>query len=250
MPGVDMNLEGQRTVAAEFSKSYFLEYVKLVEEDRNTHLEQSYARGKTFGGSDGALLYSMIRAHKPSKVIEIGCGQSTVLSAVAAERNATDGAPCAITAIEPYPSDYLLSSVGGNVEILRRRVEEVPLSLFESLEPSDILFIDSSHTVKVGGDVIQEINEILPRLAPNVHIHIHDICFPFNYSRQAVFHDHKFWAEQYLLQAFLAYNENFKVKWCFSYVQHHAPDILKEYFPFYAPKHRDHMGSFWMEKIK
>ena len=116
-----------------------------------------------------------------------------------------------------------------------------------ALDNSDILFIDSSHTVRVGGDVIFEIDEILPRLRKGVVVHIHDISFPWNYPRLMV-ERRAFWAEQYVLQAFLAFNRKYRVLWCFSYLQAKRPDLLRKHFPDYHLGSQ-HMGPFWMEAV-
>src|SRR5258706_16043378 len=49
--------------------------------------------------------------------------------------------------------------------------------------PAPSLFIDSSHTVRIGGDVNYLFLEVLPRLKPGVIVHVHDIFFPFDYRR-------------------------------------------------------------------
>ena len=66
----------------------------------------------------------------------------------------TETARC--TFIEPYPAK-LLSLLRPEdlrrVTILEKRVQDVDLDPFLALERSDILFIDSSHVVKIGSDV-------------------------------------------------------------------------------------------------
>jgi predicted O-methyltransferase YrrM len=247
MVGIDMNLDGQVRLIEDFSNTHFKEYFALNSDPHAT--PGTYSRNVGFGGSDGALLYSIIRSRKPKRIVEIGSGHSTLLSVIASKRNAEEGSPCEITAIEPYPLDYLhsaLSDIGG--KIIESRVEAVPLDVFSSLAENDILFIDSSHTVRVGGDVVFEINEILPRLKKGVVVHIHDIALPLNYPRDKVVEHLGFWAEQYLLQAFLAFNPKFRVLWCFSYVQAYKRELLQKHFPDYQPS-KDWMASFWMETV-
>jgi hypothetical protein len=105
-------------------------------------------------------------------MIEIGAGQSTLLSALALEAN---GRPDARhTAIDPHPQRYLRETEA-KFDLVAKRVEEISPSMFEELNENDILFIDSSHTVRTGGDVVFEILNILPKLKHGVVIHIHDI---------------------------------------------------------------------------
>ena len=75
------------------------------------------------------------------------------------------------------------------------------MSLFETLEADDVLFIDSSHVVKTGSDTNWEYLEILPRLAPGVVVHIHDIFLPRDYPKKWVMEGWG-WNEQYLVQPF------------------------------------------------
>lgn len=89
--------------------------------------------------------------------------------------------------------------------------EQIPLSTFEELDENDILFIDSTHVVRIGGDVTFLILEVLPRLRPRMIFHLRDIFLPWHYPRDWVEHNRWYWAEQYLLQAFLAFNTDFEV---------------------------------------
>ena len=64
------------------------------------------------------------------------------------------------------------------------------------------IFIDSSHVLKMGGDVQYEYLEILPRLKSGVLIHVHDIFMPSEYLKSWVLDSKRFFTEQYILQAF------------------------------------------------
>jgi hypothetical protein len=158
-----------------------------------------------FNGFDAAVYYSMIRHLKPQRIIEIGGGYSTQLAgkALAANRRGT------LTCIEPYPER--LNGAGPNVELIQKRVEEIDVNFFSCLEANDILFIDSSHTVKFGSDVCYEFLELLPRLAPGVWVHVHDIFLPHDYPAEWLIERRMALNEQYLLEAFLSFNEQFQV---------------------------------------
>lgn len=122
------------------------------------------------------------------------------------------------------------------------------MSVFKELGENDILFIDSSHVLKIGSDVQYEYNEILPRLNKGVLIHVHDIFLPLEYPETWVRQSHRFWTEQYLLQAFLAYNSAFKVLWAGHYMHWKYPDLLEKAFRTYN-REITGPGSFWMRKI-
>ena len=100
-----------------------------------------------------------------------------------------------------------------------------------SYDAGDILFIDSSHTVKIGGDVNYFFLEVLPRLKPGVIVHVHDIFFPFDYPRHWVMDELRFWSEQYLLQAFLSFNSEFEVLIANRYLAHYYLADFKRTFP-------------------
>jgi hypothetical protein len=104
------------------------------------------------------------------------------------------------------------------------------------LKENDILFIDPSHVLKIGNDVQYEYLEILPRLNKGVIVHVHDIFIPCNYPKKWVLEKHRFWNEQYLFQAFLAFNNAFEVLWGGSYMHLRHPDKLEEAFNSYNRK--------------
>src|SRR5207237_815930 len=79
------------------------------------------------------------------------------------------------------------------------------------LESNDILFIDSSHVVRCGGDVTFLVLEVLPRLRPGVLVHFHDVFFPREYPRELLLQLGRFWTEQYLVQAFLMWHSAFEL---------------------------------------
>jgi hypothetical protein len=99
--------------------------------------------------------------------------------------------------------------------------------------------------VKIGGDVNYLFLEVMPRLKAGVIVHVHDIFFPFEYRRDWVLEEFRFWTEQYLLKAFLIFNPEFEVLMANSYLNHyHLPD-LKAAFPHLR---RWIGGSFWMRR--
>ena len=190
-PTIDFNWNNQLALLNELT----------AYKDELSTLEFNFDNG-FFSGFDAAVYYSLIRHLKPQRVIEIGGGYSTQL----ATKALTNGG---LTCIEPYPER--LNGIGPNVELIQKRVEEIDVAFFSCLEPNDILFIDSSHAVKFGSDVCYEFLEILPRLAPGVWIHVHDIFFPHDYPAEWLLERRMSFNEQYLLEAFLSFNEKFQI---------------------------------------
>jgi hypothetical protein len=172
-----------------------------------------------FSGFDAIVYYSLIRHLKPRRIIEIGGGYSTRIAGKALAANQSGS----ITCIEPYPEERLNGSKF-SVDLITKCVEEIDVSFFSCLEANDILFIDSSHTVKFGSDVCYEFLEILPELKPGVWVHVHDIFFPHDYPAEWLLKRRQAWNEQYLLEAFLSFNTAFSPQlanhWlCFDYIE-------------------------------
>ncbi|WP_066388523.1 class I SAM-dependent methyltransferase [Helicobacter himalayensis] len=118
-----------------------------------------------------------------------------------------------ITHIEPYPSrllSLLRPHERKNITLYAKGLQEIPLSLFESLESGDVLFVDSSHVCKANSDVNLLFFEILPRLQNGVYIHFHDIIYPFDYPKEWLL-ERRGWNEAYMLRTFLEFNPNFKI---------------------------------------
>ena len=164
-----------------------------------------------FGGFDAAAYYALIRELKPRRVIEVGGGYSTQIAAKALNRNQSEGSSGTLKVIEPFPEPRLTDSVA-QTDVIAKPVQEVGAEFFSSLEPNDILFIDSSHTVKFGSDVCYLFLEILPTLKPGVWVHIHDIFFPNDYPAEWLLEQRLALNEQYLVEAFLSHNKSFSIR--------------------------------------
>lgn len=180
---------------------------------------------------DAEVAYAFVRQCKPERVVEIGSGNSTMVLAAAMRKNAEAGFAGEFAAIEPFPPQYLKRGLPGLTRLIPARVQDAPFDLFLSLKANDILFIDSSHVVSMDSDVLYECLRILPRLAPGVLVHFHDIFAPLDYPEKFVKKNLCFWAEQYLLEAFLSFNYAFKVVWSGSAMQRFHPDVLRRAFP-------------------
>jgi predicted O-methyltransferase YrrM len=249
--GVNMNDQGQSELLAKLAADYKEEFDALPRDKGQTSApSQFYLNNGTYQSVDAEMLYSMVRHYKPRKMIEIGSGFSTYLAAQALLKNDTaDGVRCQFTAIEPYPNDVLAAGFPGMTRLLRDKVQTAALAEFEALEENDILFIDSSHVLKIGSDVHYEYLEILPRLKKGVIVHIHDIFLPAEYPREWVFKHQRFWNEQYLLQAFLMFNDSFEVLFGGSYMHVTHPEQLAAAFASYD-KATVWPGNFWMRRVK
>jgi hypothetical protein len=196
----------------------------------NTDFQNDY-----FNGLDAAVYYSLIRHLKPQRVIEIGSGYSTRIAHKALTRNAAGGT---LTCIEP--NTERLNGARLNVELIQRRVEEIDVDFFSQLDANDILFIDSSHTVKFGSDVCYEFLDVLPVLRPGVWVHVHDVFFPHDYPAEWVLKRRLALNEQYLLEAFLSFNREFQVALANHWLTLDHASSVNELWPRKAES-----SSFW-----
>lgn len=203
-----------------------------------------YLGNLAFEAVDADLLYGTVRSSRPGTMIEIGSGFSTLVLDQAARRNAQDGDPVRLITIDPYPSPLL---EGLDAEVRSVRGSEVPLPEFEALGAGDILFMDTSHTVKIGSEVNYLVLEVLPRLAPGVLVHFHDIFVPWEYPRKWVEESRWYWAEQYLVHAFLAFNEEFEILFSSQLVARTEPQRLRALIPAFAPT-TSRPTSFWVRR--
>lgn len=241
LPGIDWNEAGQLRL---------LEQMNFAEEikgrwDRPCQPPGFHIHNGGFEAGDAEYWYGVVRHFKPTRIIEIGSGNSTLVARQAIARNQAENPAyqCEHVCVEPYEMPWLEAT---GVRVLRQRVEEVEPSLFDTLGKNDILFIDSSHVIRPQGDVLTEFLQILPRLAPGVVVHVHDIFSPRDYSSTAVIKEVSFWNEQYLLEAFLTQNHEWEIVGAINMLKHRHFDALKAACP-YINKSRE-PGSFYLRK--
>ena len=247
LPGVRVDGEAQLALLAELRREFGAEWDALP--DHTDDPGRFELQNMTFESVDAEIAYGLLRRHAPARVVEIGSGWSTLLALEALDRNAAEGRPGNVTACEPYPSGALqLAADTGRIELVAEPVQRVPLDAFAALGDGDVLFIDSSHVCRIGSDVQYEFLEVLPRLAPGVLVHVHDIFLPVEYPRSWVEAEKRFWNEQYVLQAFLAFNAGYDVVWMSAWMRiHHAEAVAAAVRSFDPVMHRP--GSVWLRRV-
>jgi len=241
--GIEFNVEGQLNLLAKFNYNKELLSFPLSNNKDNKY----YYNNGSYESGDAEYLYNMIRHFKPNRLIEIGSGYSTLMVRNAINFNKLDNPnyTCHHICIEPYEQPWLEKI---EVELIREKVENIDKSFFKSLESNDILFIDSSHVIRPQGDVLFEYLEILPILKSGVIIHIHDIFTPRDYLDDLIYRHHFLWNEQYLLEAFLTFNSEFKIIGALNYLSHNYIEKFAEKCPIFAEQQSREPGSFWMIK--
>ncbi len=187
-----------------------------------------------------------MRRLKPARIVELGSGYSTLVTRLALDRNDADGLPGTLDSYDPYPSAQVLARPELSARVQRVTAQEIDSAVVEALQAGDILFVDTSHTVKIGGDVNRVVLDLLPLVRPGVVVHFHDIFLPRNYSRAHIAGAH-FWTEQYLVQAFLSGNREWEVLVGGNAVAHAHPPRLRALIPTF----RDGVepGSLWLRRV-
>ena len=200
-----------------------------------------------FGQPDAALMFAMLLEYKPSRLIEIGCGFSSLLMMDVNDHfldhnldvtfidPRPDGVLCLLTPLDPYRE-----CVQG------RRSQEVPAETFQQLQRGDILSLETSHVAKTGSDVCDILFRILPSLAPGVLVHVHDVFYPFEYPEAWVVQDNRSWNEAYFLRAFLEFNDRFRVLFFNDLMARKYPAQMSAAFP---GTEDTHPSSLWLEKL-
>lgn len=248
LPGVEMRDEEQLALLDRIS-AFRGEYSGFPEKLAEGEPMRYFQRNGQFERVDAEVFHTMIRLHKPRRIIEIGSGYSTLVAAGAIRRNRDEdpGYECDLICVEPYPREFI-PGLKGVTRLEETRVQDLPVDFFSELGENDILFVDSSHVLKIGSDVQYEFLEVVPRVAPGVLVQVHDIFFPTDYPKVFVKEWLRFFTEQYLLQSFLAFNDSFEVRWCGSWMARlHEPET-RAAFPSYD---RGGMlpSSFWMQRV-
>jgi Methyltransferase domain len=239
--GIDMNEANQLDLLRSRFPKFRNEYERFPTKATGD-ASHFYLNNNLFDGTDALVAYCMVRHFQPQLIIEVGSGFSSLVLGDAATKNGSSKLIC----IEPYPREFLRSGFRGLQSLIEKKVQDIELDFFSQLERNDVLFIDSSHTVKIGGDVNYLFLEVLPRLKPGVIVHVHDVFLPFEYRRDWVLDEFRFWTEQYLLQAFLAFNSEFEVLMANSYLNYFCQEDLKAAFPNLSSSWGG--GSFWMRR--
>lgn len=195
---------------------------------------------------DAIILAAMVREYRPARYLEVGSGYSSAV--VLDTLDAMPGARTACTFIEPYTArlDSLLTEADtARVRIIRQGVQQVPLALFEELEDGDVLFLDTTHVVKTGSDVVHEVLHILPRLASGVIVHFLDVFADFEYPEPWIMDDNRSWNEQYMLRAFLMYNDVFEIIYANHAFFNAHRQLVESLCPLIA---RNYGGGLWLRK--
>lgn len=243
---IRLNIDEQLALCNEMKKFYnpwmFAETESGLGQNGNTRY---YYENKFFSYGDGIILNMFLRKTQPKRIVEVGCGFSSAMMLdtcdMFAELRDVD-----FTFIEPEPERRLLKLVDAReINLIKSNLQDLsPDLICGALDCGDLLFIDSSHVVKLNSDVMFIFDRILPNLKKGVYVHFHDVVYPFVYPDCWV-REGRFWNEVFFLKQFLAYNDSWKiVLWP---VMLHQKNLIQDIFPLI---NRNIGGSLYLQKIR
>ena len=201
---------------------------------------QFFWENSQFSYSDALTYYCMIRFLKPNQILEIGGGYSSLIAAEALKRNRKGK----LKVIDPFPRDFLKNIPGINlVEIPFQNLESEVLAA--SIETDDMVFIDSTHSLKYGSEVLNIYLDFLHLINSDCYIHVHDIYLPESLPTDYMINHQIFWGEQYLLYAFLLNSNRIQILYGSHYHTKNNPEALKQ---FMGQKYPAGGASFWFKQ--
>ena len=218
-----------------FLRGIFSESVTQILSARDIHREACTANGEIgYGPVEAQVLFAFVATHRPKRIVQVGSGVSTAVCLAAAR---AFGIALEITCIDPFPTDYLRARAeAGEIRLLAEPAQRVDLAEFTALGDGDLLFVDSTHTVKPGSEVNRLILDVLPLLGKGVLVHVHDVYFPYDYGRDVLSSELFFWNESVLLHAFLIDNSRVEIAASCSMLHHARSAELARIVPRYTPQ--------------
>jgi len=247
--GISYDLPAMEALLARLVATYGDEYARLPAYDAI----KAERRGPGFTRVDALVLYLMLRDRKPARYLEVGSGLSTWYASQAAARNDAEGRPMAMTVVDPYLSDATRTLP--DVDAVAREAQDLPAEWYaERVRPGDVLFIDSTHIVRIDGEVPHLVLEVLPALAEDILVQVHDVHFPYHVpvDPQAYVARRRWpmlFTEAMLVQAYLAYNARAELRMSTALLRHHDEAALRRLVPGYQPLDAEdfdtHHGSLW-----
>jgi predicted O-methyltransferase YrrM len=250
LAGIDLNVDGQLAMVRTSGPLTR----DLTFADEHNGDTRYYWENDGFAPGDATALAAMIRHFQPRRIIEVGAGYSTAVMLDVVERY-LPRAP-RLECIDPEPHrlrSLLRPTDAGRLVVHETLVQRLPTSFFTQLEANDILFIDSSHVLKLGSDVAFLLLDVLPRLAPGVVVHVHDIATSFEYPPEW-YDEGRAWNEAPALRAFLAFNRGYEIILFCDYLVRFHREALAKHMPLAlrqpaALAEGNAAVSFWMRRV-
>jgi predicted O-methyltransferase YrrM len=254
MAGIGFDLPAMRDALEGMLAAHGAEYAALPSYDDL----KARKHGPGFTRVDALTLYLMLRHHKPARYLEVGSGLSTDYALLAAAGNAAEGRPVKMTVVDPFMTAATRALQAQGVEVIPREAQDLEVEEYTRLDAGDVLFIDSTHIVRIDGEVPYLVLEVLPALKPGVLVHIHDVHLPYNVPCDpgAYVFDRRWpmlFTEAMLIQAFLCGNPRAGIVMSTPLLRHHDEDFLRRVLPGHQPLDPQdfdtHHGSLWFRVL-
>jgi len=189
---------------------------------------------------DAEIYAAMILDLKPSIIVEVGSGFSTL---IARHAIAFGNLKTRLTVIDPNPR----TDVGPAAdEIVRRTVEESDLEQRE-WPPGSLLFIDSTHICRTRGDLPLLFCKVLPKLPVGTVVHAHDIFLPYDYPTK---YDPLCYTEQYMLHCMLCGSARYRTLFATHHLSRAHPQAMQRVFgPRVGSDPLFNGGSYWLQVV-
>jgi methyltransferase family protein len=233
--GIDMREDRQLELLATWARLSDLFAELRADPDINIDaLGTGRIQNSYFPTPDAEIYAAMLATIRPRLVLEVGGGFSTLVARRTINRL---GLPTRLMVIDPQPRTDIAAAAD---DLMRAYVEDVDINALP-LDSPLLLFIDSSHVTRAGGDVPYLYNRVVPRLPTGSVVHAHDVFIPYDYPP---WYQARFYTEQYVLQALLQGNSRLEVLFAGKFLGERHPVELAAIFGDTVPASQQ-SASFW-----
>jgi hypothetical protein len=185
-----------------------------------------------FHTPDAEVYAALIADRKPSRIVEVGAGYSTRVARKTIDEIGLATELCVIDPAPRVPIEMIAD------RFVQKRLEDVADEL--GLGAGTMLFIDSSHVVRTGGDIPVLFNQIVPGLPAGVIVHVHDVFIPWDYPAS---YQRRLYTEQYVLGALLAYSARYRILFSSHLMARRHGDAMRAAFGSRVGVETDFFGS-------
>ena len=240
--GLDFKLDRQLKLLRKWGKEYdvFFNEIRTDPLINIQFMGENYLHNNFYPTPDAEIYLSMILDYKPSKILEVGSGFSTLIARRAVDIGNLD---TKIEIIDPSPRTSIESAAH---KIQYKFIENISLEKID-LDSKSILFIDSSHISRSSGDLPYLYCKLIPTLPSGVIIHVHDTYLPYDYPTIL---QKRLYTENYLLHAILCHSSKFEILFSSHYVSRTHPDEMQNSISkIVASNNRFYGGSIWFKVL-